>query len=159
MDRSALDEGCSPWGDWYVRIAALVTWLLAALVGLYLLRTWVAKGGLRTRNAERSSRFAPMLILGHGGLAASGLGVWIGYLAVGAIPIAWAAFAILIPVATLGATMFGLWLRAGHGRVRGRHTYAPRHAAEDHFPPPAVLGHGAFAVTTVVLVLLTALRV
>jgi hypothetical protein len=66
-----------------------------------------------------------------------------------------------MPVAVLGATMFGLWLRGG--RQRGRHayvpTYAPRHAAEDHFPPPAVLGHGVFAVATVVLVLLTALRV
>jgi hypothetical protein len=34
----------------------------------------------------------------------------------------------------------------------------PRHAAEDHFPPPAVLGHGVFAVATVALVLMTALR-
>jgi hypothetical protein len=142
-----------------VRIAALVTWLLAALVGAYLLRTWVANGGLQTGHAERASRFAPVLILGHGSLAASGLGVWIAFLVVGDVPVAWAAFAILLPVAALGATMFGLWLRGGHGRVGGRHVYAPRHAAEDHFPPPAVLGHGAFAVTTVVLVLLTALRI
>jgi hypothetical protein len=33
------------------------------------------------------------------------------------------------------------------------------HAAEDHFPPPAVLAHGLAAVTTVVLVLLTALQI
>jgi hypothetical protein len=54
--------------------------------------------------------------------------------------------------------MFGLWLRAGRGRRRGRHAYTPRHAAEDHFPPPAVLGHGLFAVATVVLVLLSAVQ-
>jgi len=60
--------------------------------------------------------------------------------------------------AVLGFTMFGLWLRAGHGKPRGRHAYLPRHAAEDHFPPPAVLGHGVFAVATVVLVLFTAIR-
>lgn len=140
-------------------IAALVTWLLAALVGLYLLRTWIANGGLRRRHAERPSRFAPGLIFGHGGLAASGLAIWIGYLVAAARPLAWAAFAVLLSVATLGATMFGLWLSGGHVRARGRHAYAPRHAAEDHFPPPAVLGHGVFAVATVILVLLTALRV
>lgn len=137
-------------------LAALVTWLLAALVGSYLLRTWFVNGGWRDRHEAQRSRFAPALILGHGGLAASGLGVWIGYLIVDAVPLAWVACVILLPVATLGFTMFGLWVRAGHGRPYGRHAYAPRHAAEDHFPPPAVLTHGAFAVATVVLVLLTA---
>jgi hypothetical protein len=137
-------------------IASLVTWVLAALVGAYLLRTWLVNGGWRTRHDAQRSRFAPVLIFGHGGLAATGLAVWIGYLAVDASPLAWSAWAFLLPVAGLGFTMFGLWIRAGHGKPRGRHAYVPRHAAEDHFPPPAVLTHGAFAVATVVLVLLTA---
>ncbi|MFL6164098.1 MAG: hypothetical protein ACJ74U_18000 [Jatrophihabitantaceae bacterium] len=141
----------------HVRVAALVTWLLAALVGTYLLRTWIVNGGLRTRKEAERSRFAPILILGHGGLAASGLVVWIAYLFVGAVPLAWITVVVLVPVATLGFTMFGLWLRAGHGRPRGRHAYVPRHAAEDHFPPPAVLTHGLCAVATVVLVLFTAI--
>jgi hypothetical protein len=67
--------------------------------------------------------------------------------------------AILLPVATLRSTMFGLWLRSGRARSPSRHAYTPRHAAKDHFPPPAVLGHGLFAVATGVLVLLTALQV
>ncbi|HET6878192.1 MAG TPA: hypothetical protein VFH38_11730 [Jatrophihabitans sp.] len=142
-----------------MRIAALVTWLLAALFGAYLLRTWLVHGGLPSRRRAQESRFSPILILGHGGLAATGLLVWIAYLVAGAVQVAWAAFAVLLMVAPLGATMFGLWIRAGHGRPRGRHAFRPRHAAEDHFPPPAVLGHGLFAVTTVVLVLLTALGV
>jgi manganese efflux pump family protein len=141
-----------------VRMAGLVTWILTALLGLYLLRTWIVNGGLRGRRTGQPSRFAPALILGHGGLAATGLAVWVGYLVVGAQPLAWGALAILVPVAALGSTMFGLWIRAGHGKPRGRHAYRPRHAAEDHFPPPAVLGHGVLAVSTVVLVLLTALR-
>lgn len=142
-----------------VRVAGLLTWVLAALVGGYLLRTWLVHGGLRRTDRLRSSRFAPPLILGHGGLAASGLAVWISYLVAGDRPLAWAAFAILLPVAVLGATMFGLWLLSGHGRPGGRHAYVPRHAAEDHFPPPAVFAHGVFAVATVVLVLLSALRI
>jgi hypothetical protein len=139
-----------------VRIAALLTWSFAAVVGLYLLATWIAKGGLRRRQPTRPSRFAPGLILGHGGLAATGLVVWIAFVIARTRPLAWTAFGILVPVALLGATMFGLWLRGS--RPHGRHAYVPRHAAEDHFPPLAVLGHGAFAVATVVLVLLTALR-
>jgi hypothetical protein len=139
-------------------LAALVTWVLAALVGGYLLATWIANGGLRPRVGGASSRFAPQLVFGHGGLAATGLVVWVCYLAVSASVLAWAALADLVLVATLGATMFGLWIRAGHGAPRGRHAAGPRHAAEDHFPPPAVLSHGVFAVATVVLVLVTALQ-
>jgi hypothetical protein len=137
-------------------IASLVTWILAAVVGAYLLRTWLVNGGWRTRHEVQRSRFAPALIFGHGGLAATGLVVWISYLVVDAHALAWVAWVVLLPVAGLGFTMFGLWIRAGHGKPRGRHAYVPRHAAEDHFPPPAVLTHGAFAVATVVLVLLTA---
>lgn len=142
-----------------MRVAGLSTWVLAALLGSYLLGTWLVHGGLRRTGRIRSSRFAPPLIFGHGGLAASGLGIWIAYLVVGDHTLAWAAFAILCSVATLGATMFGLWVRYGHGRPTGRHAYAPRHTAEDHFPPPAVLAHGTFAVATVVLVLLSALHI
>jgi hypothetical protein len=140
-----------------MRSAALVTWILAALVGGYLLATWVVKGGLR-RVGQRRSRFAPPLILGHGGLATVGLGIWVTYLVVAATALAWAALADLVVVAALGSTMFGLWLKTGHGRPRGRHAAVPRHAAEDHFPPPAVMAHGLFAVTSVVLVLVTALQ-
>jgi manganese efflux pump family protein len=138
--------------------AALATWVLAAVMGAYLLATWIANGGLRRRGGEQPSRFAPQLILGHGGLAATGLVVWITYLVLATAVLAWAALADLVLVALLGATMFGLWIRAGHGRSRGRHVAGPRHAAEDHFPPPAVVGHGLFAVATVVLVLVTALQ-
>jgi hypothetical protein len=141
-----------------VRYAALGTWVLAALMGGYLLATWIANGGLHPRVGERPSRFAPQLIFGHGGLAATGLAVWIGYLVVRTTALAWASLGVLVLVAVLGATMFGLWLRAGHGQPRGRHVAGPRHAAEDHFPPPAVLVHGLFAVSTVALVLASALR-
>jgi hypothetical protein len=137
-------------------VAALITWILAALMGGFLLLTWFVNGGLRPRAGGRPSRFAPPLILGHGGLAAVGLAIWITYLVRATSALAWAALADLVVVAALGATMFGLWLRTGHGRPRGRHAAVPRHAAEDHFPPPAVLGHGVFAVATVALVLVSA---
>jgi uncharacterized RDD family membrane protein YckC len=140
-----------------MRFAALATWVLAALLGGYLLATWIANGGLRRRDGARPSRFAPPLIFGHAGLAATGLAIWIVYLVLGRSTLAWSALGVLVLVATLGGTMFGLWLREGHGQPRGRHAAGPRHAAEDHFPPPAVLVHGLFAVSTVALVLVTAL--
>jgi hypothetical protein len=151
-----LDAHAALCGDGRVRIAALVTWLLAALAGGFLLRTWLVNGGLRTREGYRTSRFSPVLILGHAGLAATGLGVWIAYLVADVWALSWTAVGLLVVVAALGATMFGLWLRSGRGRTKGRHEYMPRHAAEDHFPPPAVLTHGLFAVATVVLAVLTA---
>jgi len=141
-----------------MRFASLAAWVLAALMGAYLFATWIAKGGLRPRVGEVRSRFAPQVIFGHAGLAAAGLAVWISYLVLARSALAWAALADLVLVAILGATMFGLWIRAGHARSRGRHAAVPRHAAEDHFPPPAVLVHGLFAVTTVALVLVTALQ-
>lgn len=141
-----------------MRFAALVAWTFTALLGGYLLATWIANGGLRRRGGQRSSRFAPQLIFGHAGLAAAGLAAWVTYLILGTPALAWSALAVLAVVATLGATMFGLWLRSGHGRPQGRHIAGPRHAAEDHFPPPAVLLHGLFALTTVALVLTTALQ-
>ena len=139
-------------------IAALVTWVLAALIGAYLFATWIANGGLRPRAGEQPSRFAPQLIFGHGGLAAAGLAVWVSYLVLAIPALAWAALADLVLVAALGATMFGLWIRTGHGQPRGRHAAGSRHAAEDHFPPPAVLSHGLLAVATIALVLVTALQ-
>ena len=139
-------------------LVSLATWILAALLGGYLFVTWIVYGGLRPRAGDRASRFAPLLIFSHVGLAVFGLAVWIGYLVLRTTALAWAALAVLVLVAALGSRMFGLWLRGGHGPSRGRHALGPRHVAEDHFPPPAVLSHGAFAVTTVVLVLITAWR-
>jgi hypothetical protein len=139
-------------------IAALTAWVLTALMGGYLLATWIANGGLRPRLGEQPSRFAPQLIFGHGGLAATGLALWISYLILATSALAWAAVADLVLVAALGATMFGLWIRTARGQPHGRHVAGPRHAAEDHFPPPAVVGHGLFAVATFGLVLVTALQ-
>ena len=54
----------------------------------------------------------------------------------------------LLPVAVLGFTMLARWL----GSRR-------RATPESRFPVPVVIGHGLFAATTLVLVLLTALGV
>jgi hypothetical protein len=73
----------------------LITWLIDAGSGGYMLRTWIARGGLRRQRA--SDRLAPRVVFGHFGMATSGLLVWLSYLATGWIVLAWLAVGVLIP--------------------------------------------------------------
>jgi hypothetical protein len=156
-------------------VAALITWLVAAAGGFYLLTTWLIRGGRQ----PGTSRLPAPVIFGHFALAAAGLVVWIVYLATDREALAWAAFIVLLPVALLGFTMLARWIpvyrahagigpgggparpaggpAGGPGTARaGTVTDAP---AERHFPVAIVVGHGLFAAATLVLVLLTALGV
>jgi manganese efflux pump family protein len=156
-----------------MEIAALVTWLVTAAGGLLMLGVWLSRGGARTpatagataaRSAagtaglpvEAPTRLRPPLVFGHVLLAVVGLVVWILYLVIDSDGLAWTAFVLLVPVALLGFTMLARWVAAGDHR-RSAAVGASR--PESHFPLPVVIGHGLFAVTTVVLVLLTALGV
>ena len=142
--------------------AALITWVLTAGGGFVLLATWLARGGMKQ---QESGRIRPPLILSHFLLAATGLVLWIIYVLTDSDALAWIAFVLLAIVAALGWTMFALW-----GRQRRREGLAaatatgtapasPPVPAEQHFPVAIVALHGVLAVTTVVLVLLTALEV
>ena len=127
--------------DW----AALILWVLTAGGGFVLLARWLASGGMKQRG---QGRIRPALILGHFGLAATGLVLWIVYVASDSGALAWIAFVLLLVVALLGFTMFGLWLsqrRRGDGEP-----------AEQRFPVPIVGLHGLLAATTLVVVLLAA---
>jgi hypothetical protein len=130
--------------DW----AALITWVLTAGGGFVLLATWLRNGGMKQRDG---GRIRPPLILGHFGLAATGLVLWIIYVANDSSTLAWIAFVLLLVVALIGFTMFGIWLSQ-----RKRNENAP---AEQKFPVPIVGLHGLLAATTLVLVFLAAVGV
>src|SRR5205823_10918627 len=108
---------------------------------------------------EGGNRIRPPLILSHFLLAAAGLVVWVIYLASDKDALAWIALGILAVVALLGGTMFAIWFRRRQARARGPEVATTGMPAEQHFPVPIVGLHGLLAVTTVVLVLLTALDV
>lgn len=131
--------------------AALITWVLTAGGGFVLLSIWLARGGMRPQAA--GSRIRPPLIMSHFLLAATGLVLWIVYLIDDSSALAWIAFALLLVVALLGFTMFGIWLRRRQSATGGP---TPDTPAEQHFPVAIVGLHGLLAATTLVLVLLAA---
>lgn len=144
--------------------AALIVWVITALGGFGLLAIWLQRGGVR-QGDQPGRRIRPPLIFAHLLLAASGLVVWVVYIAVDKRVLAWIAFAVLLVVASLGFGMLALWLQrrqaaaAGASSAGGSLTGEGSVPAEQHFPVPIVVLHGLVAATTLVLVLLAALKV
>jgi len=133
--------------------AALIAWLITAGGGFVLLAIWLSRGGMRQAR-ESGARIRPPLILGHFALAATGLVLWIIYLASDSDALAWIAFVLLLVVAALGFTMLAIWLQQRRGE-----TGTASRPAEQNFPVPIVALHGLLAATTLVLVFLTAVGV
>jgi FtsH-binding integral membrane protein len=126
-------------------VAALITWVLTAGGGFVLLVQWLKNGGMAQRE---KGRIRPAIILTHFGLAATGLVLWILYVANDSTTVAWVAFALLLVVALIGFTMLGIWLSQ-----RKRRDAVP---AEQRFPVAIVGLHGLLAAVTLVLVFLAA---
>ena len=146
-------------------IVALVTWVITAGLGLFMLSTWVRAGGVRAGAATMTgvtgsavptahpsgTRFPPPLVFGHFLLAATGLVLWVVYVATDSDALAWVSFVLLVVVAAGGDVLFLRWYKE-----RNR---SAAELAEQAIPQAVVYMHGLFAVATLVLVLLTALGV
>jgi hypothetical protein len=144
-----------------MRFVALLVWFVTALWGLYMLAVWLIENDA-TRQDNAASRLPLPVILSHVTLAVSGLGVWVVYLLVDRAALAWAAVGILVAIALLGFTMFARWIPvyrtpiAVGGPQEGMLSIQEV-PPEGNFPLVIVLAHGTFAVSTLVLVVLTAL--
>lgn len=90
--------------------AALVSWLLAESLGAYMLRSWLGSGGARRKPAGAAQETVSLaLILGHAGLALSGLVSWVGFLISGQPALAWLAVGLLAPAIGLGISTVTIW--------------------------------------------------
>lgn len=152
-----------------MNVVALVCWVAAALGGFYLLATWLQSGGMRQQR-HGPTRFPVVLIFGHFLLAGVGMLVWLVYLFDAQRDTAMLALAIIAVTAVLGFVMFARWL-PGQIRPREAEPVTPdgrpaepvagrpaEVAAEQTFPIASVVGHGALAALTLVLVLIVTLR-
>jgi hypothetical protein len=146
--------------------AALITWILTAGGGFVMLAIWLRNGGMDQDSpapASANPLVRPPLILGHFALAATGLVLWIIYVASDSDALAWIAFVLLLVVALLGFTMLAIWLRQRRAPAQADAT-APATStssepAEQRFPVAIVGAHGVLAATTLVLVFLAAIGV
>ena len=89
-------------------LAALIAWLVTASIGGYMLRTWVARGGLR-RQRVTGVGVPPAVVFGHASAALSGLTVWIGYLISGWRPLAWIGVVLVCIAICLGIGTVTVW--------------------------------------------------
>jgi hypothetical protein len=163
---------------------ALIAWVVTVLGGLFLLAIWLIEYDPDFQRAA-ATRLPVPVISGHATLAVAGLVVWVSYLITDNEQLAWATLAILALVVSLGLTMAVRWVTvyrtnarpvrvpAREGALVGAGAGAGPGAAagpvdrprdvlvppERHFPLLVVIGHGTFALVTVVLVLLTTLGV
>jgi hypothetical protein len=158
-------------------ILALVTWITTAGGGLYLLSIWLIEYDSEFQ-AAAATRLPVPVISGHVLLAGGGLIIWIVYLVGDEDQLAWVAVAVLGLAASLGLVMAIRWLGVYQAkRATLRALLAARDSSDEataraaarlsadlgpperNFPLPVVIAHGAFALATVTLVLLTAFGV
>jgi hypothetical protein len=140
--------------------AALVTWVVTAGGGFIMLGLWLQGGGMR-QASQSGAVIRPPRILSHFALAATGLVLWIIYVATDSDALAWIAFGMLAVVAALGFSMLAIWLQqrrspAAVAATAGDPAGGSVQPAERRFPIPVVVAHGLVAAATLVLVLLTA---
>jgi hypothetical protein len=89
-------------------LAALTVWLLAELLGAYMLRNWVTSGAARRRHEHPDGMSLPVL-MSHAGLNLAGLSCWIGFVVSrSAIP-AWLGLCLLVPAIGLGVSTVSVW--------------------------------------------------
>ena len=153
-------------------IAALITWIVTAGFGFFMLIRWATRGGVKKVDGA-GTHLPPVRVFTHFGLAAAGLIIWIIYLVTDSTILAWIAVVDLVIIATIGVVMVRQWAKDGRaamaaaaagagganaGTVEARRVDAGTvDLAEQHIPRPPVVLHGIFAVSTLILVLLTAL--
>jgi hypothetical protein len=89
-------------------VAAGIAWVITAGIGLYMLRTWVTRGGLARQRATGIG-VPPPVVFGHAGAAGGGLLIWLGFIRTGWDPLAWTGVTLVAGAIALGICTVTLW--------------------------------------------------
>src|SRR5262245_37830874 len=86
----------------------LITGLVAAGLGLYLLSIWLIEYD-RDYHAATETRLPIPVLASHVAAAVSGLALWVAYLILDSDRLAWYSLVVLLVAASLGLTMAFRW--------------------------------------------------
>jgi hypothetical protein len=89
-------------------VGALVSWLLAEILGAYMLKNWVTSGAARLRKTRPDGMSLPVL-LAHAGLNLTGMLCWVAFVATRSGIAAWLAILFLVPAIGLGVSTVSVW--------------------------------------------------
>jgi hypothetical protein len=89
-------------------IAAMIAWVVTASIGVYMLRTWVTRGGLRRQRATGTG-VPPAVVFGHASAALTGLLIWLGFVKTRSDLLAWLGVAAVAGAIALGVCTVTLW--------------------------------------------------
>lgn len=154
-------------------LIALITWIMTASAGLYLLAIWLIEYD-KDFQAVAATRLPPAVLAAHVSLAGGGLVVWISYLFYDYDDLGWISAGAICTAAVLGLVMAVRWASVYRAKRAGLRqdrlpvttqaagvTILERPAAqregppERNFPLPVVIAHGTFAAATITLVLVS----
>jgi hypothetical protein len=97
-------------------IAALITWIVTAGFGFFMLIRWATRGGVRKVDGA-GTHLPPVRVFTHFGLAAAGLIIWIIYLVTDSTILAWIAVVDLVIIAIIGVVMVRQWAKDGRAAM------------------------------------------
>jgi manganese efflux pump family protein len=128
---------------------ALGCWLATLAAGLYLALRMLGRRGVRHRG--KAARL-PVVVLAHGGVALTGLIIWIAFIVVAQTWLAWVGVGLTTVIAGLGmATLIG-GLPEPEASRRAAPSASPRRSRV-----LVIATHGALATATITLVVLAAI--
>lgn len=139
-------------------ITGLIVLLCVGVTGAVTVGAWMSMDEVRSAKTGRGRhrRLPAELVLGHMVLGIAAVTAWVSFVVIGRDYAAWTALVFMLLAAVLGVTMFLRWIpsyRPRATRLRaGKEGEPPR-----NLPIGVVLAHGAFAVTAVVVALVTVL--
>ncbi len=110
-------------------IAALITWIVTAGFGFFMLIRWATRGGVRKVDGA-GTHLPPVRVFTHFGLAAAGLIIWIIYLVTDSTILAWIAVVDLVIIAIIGVVMVRQWAKDGRAAMAAAAGAEAREARE-----------------------------